>query len=92
MGTRYGGRKKGTPNKVTQTMREKIKDILDNYVDSGLMDSDLQKVKPVERLMIAEKLMQYSIPKLQSVEAEISVEGQKTIEDTLVELSKANDK
>ena len=63
-GKRYGGRAKGTPNKVTADMRA-----------------------TKDRLMVAEKLMQYAIPKLQATTIDVSENAQKTIEDTLLELS-----
>jgi hypothetical protein len=63
--------------------------MLANYKDSGLMDSDFLQLDPKDRLAIAEKLMQYTMPKIQSVEVDLA-EGLKkrTIEDKLLELSK----
>lgn len=64
-----GGRKKGTPNKVTASMREFIADLLDSNREQ--FAADLQAVTPETRLHIMEKLMQYVIPKRQAVRAEI---------------------
>jgi len=64
-----GGRQKGTPNKVTTDLRQWVKKIIDE--NSGQLEKDLQKLEPKERWQIIEKLMQYTLPKLQSVEAQI---------------------
>ncbi|MDR1973699.1 MAG: DUF5681 domain-containing protein [Bacteroidales bacterium] len=61
------GRPKGRPNKVTQTAREWITELID---DNRLqIEADLKTLTPKERLLILEKFMQYSIPKVQSAEA-----------------------
>jgi hypothetical protein len=84
-----GGRVAGTPNKITALTKATIAEMLANYKDSGLMDSDFLQLDPKDRLAIAEKLMQYTMPKIQSVEVDLA-EGLKkrTIEDKLLELSK----
>lgn len=84
---KYGGRTKGTPNKVTADMRATIKSLLDEYSGSGMMSSDFLNLDGKDRLMVAEKLMQYAIPKLQATTIDVSEQAQKTIEDTLLELS-----
>ena len=33
-GKKFGGRKKGTPNKLTAEVKEKIKNLLDGAIDS----------------------------------------------------------
>lgn len=66
-----GGRKKGTPNKVTTSMREWLTEIIDNNRDS--IQNDLAALEPKERLIILEKFMQYTIPKMQSISADIDI-------------------
>ena len=46
------------------------------------IEADFAKVKPVERLLMAEKMMQYVMPKMQSVavDAEISARQMKNAE------------
>lgn len=66
-----GGRKKGTPNKVTASMREFVADLLDS--NRKQFSDDLKAVTPETRLHIMEKLMQYVIPKRQAVRAEIDM-------------------
>lgn len=98
-GNKTGGRQKGTPNKSNARFKTVIGDFLDWYmngdpesddpaIQEGLIKKDLLMVKPYERLQIVEKLMQYTVPKMQSVavEAEVSTRQQKTTE-RLISLS-----
>lgn len=84
-----GGRQKGTQNKTTTVTKQVIASLLSDYNESGLMAKDFKKLEPKDRLIIAERLMQYTLPKMQSTAVDLSVsETKKTIEDTLVELAK----
>lgn len=56
-----GGRKSGTPNKVTGTLKEFITDLINQ--NRSQIERDLNLLQPRERLMILERLMQYIIPK-----------------------------
>lgn len=88
LGKKTGGRKKGTPNKSTLLGKEVIVSLLADYADSGLMTSDFMALDPKDRLTIAEKLMQYTMPKMQSTAVDIaSSDRGKTIEDRLAELA-----
>jgi hypothetical protein len=85
---KVGGRKKGEPNRATALTKATIAEMLQEYKSSGLMDSDFLKLEPKDRLMVAEKLMQYTMPKIQSVEVDVSENlRKKTIEDRLIELA-----
>lgn len=64
-----GGRVKGTPNKATQNFRDWISDLVDE--NRTQITRDLKNLDSKDRLIILEKLMQYCIPKMQSVEAKI---------------------
>lgn len=64
-----GGRKKGTPNKVTGTTRAWLDGLIGK--NRAQMERDLKALEPKERLYILEKFMQYTTPKMQSVEAKI---------------------
>ena len=86
-----GGRKKGVQNKVTAFNKSVIEKILTDYVDSGLMESDLTKLDAKERLDIAVKLMAFTTPKPQAVDMSITSVKSKTIEDELAELAEEND-
>lgn len=56
-----GGRVKGTPNKVTYSLKEWITSLIDKQRTQ--IEQDLQDLEPKERLQMIEKLMQYVIPK-----------------------------
>lgn len=87
-----GGRKKGTPNKATVMNKQLINDLLADYNDSGLMSKDFMSLEPKDRMAIAEKLMQYVMPKMQSTAVDLAVTRErKTLEDTLNELSQQPD-
>jgi uncharacterized protein (UPF0305 family) len=63
--SKSGGRGKGTPNKVTQSMREWVQMIIDN--NRARLENDLQALEPKERWQLIEKLMQYVIPKQREI-------------------------
>ena len=65
------GRPKGTPNKVTQFNREWIAKLLNKNIKQ--IEKDLQALEPKDRLQMLEKFMQYTTPKLQSVEAKVDL-------------------
>jgi len=56
-----GGRIKGTPNKVTADLREKIFLLLENQFET--IDEKLNNLKPKDQLEILIKLIPYVIPK-----------------------------
>ncbi len=89
VGKKTGGRAKGTPNKSTVLGKEAIVSLLSDYNASGLMLSDFKELEPKDRLVIAEKMMQYVMPKMQSTSVDINEKAVHiTIEDQLKELSK----
>lgn len=59
-----GGRKPGAVNKTTKTLREFISDFLNDNRDT--LVKDFKRLSPRDRLTLFEKLLQYSIPKMQS--------------------------
>lgn len=87
-GKKTGGRVKGTPNRATTMNKQIISKLLAEYSESGLMDEDFMNLEGRDRLCIAEKLMQYVIPKMQSTAVDLAVsEDKKSLEQTLTELS-----
>ena len=60
-GKKYGGRVKGTPNKITSELRSKIGDIIDVTLES----LDLDTLTKMEKIKLLQVCMQYAIPKLQ---------------------------
>ena len=64
-GKKYGGRKKGTPNRLTKELRTLLKDIL--YSELETIDERLELLEPKERLELVIKLMPYAFPKVVSI-------------------------
>jgi hypothetical protein len=60
-GKKYGGRVKGTPNKITSDLRSKI----GNIIDVTLESLDLDTLSKMEKIKLLQVCMQYAIPKLQ---------------------------
>lgn len=74
MGLRKGmtnnpaGRKKGTPNKVTNDLRQWVTTFIER--NTGQIEKDWAKLKPQERIVLFEKLLKYCLPSLQSMQVE----------------------
>lgn len=66
---RLGGRQKGTPNKVTSTVKDWLAQLIDK--NRKQVERDLKELEPMERLRVIEKFMGYVIPKQQAVSATI---------------------
>lgn len=69
---RMGGRAKGTPNKVTGTVKQWLTNLIDQNREQ--IEKDLQALEPKERLQMLEKLMGYVVPKQQMFAANINFE------------------
>lgn len=84
-----GGRTKGTPNKVTATIKAAVSELLSQYYDSGRMIEDFNALDPKDRVMAAERMMPYVMPKMQSIQAELSADVKSSSLDSLLsDLSK----
>ena len=62
------GRPKGTPNKATQELRDKIKTILEGQkedIEKAL--NELKKDNPAQYLAAMDKLMAYVVPKKRDI-------------------------
>ena len=64
-GIKYGGREKGTPNKLTKELRTVLKDVL--YQELEQTQERLDTLKPKERVELLIKLMPYALPKVTSI-------------------------
>jgi len=63
-GKKFGGRKKGVPNKLTAEVKEKIKHLLDGAIDS----IDLSECTIAERIRLIEIGLRYTLPTMKQVE------------------------
>ena len=83
-----GGRKKGVGNRTTTMTKGIIADLLAEYHSTGKLSEDFKKLEPKDRIICAEKLMQYIMPKMQSTSIDFAEGNTKvSIEQTLKELS-----
>ena len=64
-GNKYGGRQKGTPNRITKELRSLLKDVM--YDEIGALQERLDVLNPKERVELLVKLMPYALPKVTSV-------------------------
>jgi hypothetical protein len=65
------GRPLGTPNKVTTEIKTWLSGLLDK--NRRQIESDLKQLEPKDRLVILERLMQYTVPKMQAMQAQIDI-------------------
>ena len=63
-GKKYGGRKKGTPNKLTAEVKQKVQSLLDDAIDS----IDLNECTIAERIRLIEIGLRYTLPTMKQVE------------------------
>lgn len=65
-GKKFGGRKKGTPNKETKALRKCIEELLEDQWVKIL--EDINELTPKERIDIIIRLLEYALPKLNRTE------------------------
>ena len=90
-GIKTGGRKKGTPNRVSGDMKAVLASFASDYYSSGEFLKDFFDLEPKDRLDIFTKILPYFTPKMQAVQADVNATTTKTIEDELIRLSQANE-
>ena len=61
-GKKYGGREKGTPNRLTKELRTILKDVLYNELEK--IEELLDSLETKERLDMLIKLMPFALPKV----------------------------
>lgn len=66
------GRPKGRANKITTEVREWLKNLIDNNREQ--IEKDFKAVDAKTRLYFFEKILQYTTPKMQNIEAKIDLE------------------
>lgn len=82
---KIGGRKKGTPNKVSKDLRERIRLFLDEKWPEAIETwEDIDK--PGEKLRLYIDLSRFVLPVLQSVSLDATVKKEDRVEDDLHEL------
>ena len=61
---KYGGRKKGTPNRLTKEVRTLLKNLL--FSELSQVESHFEKLDPKDRIELLIKLMPFTCPKVKS--------------------------
>ena len=64
-GMKYGGRQKGTPNKLTKEIRTVLKDLI--FEELAEIKEHLDSLEPKQRIEIVIKLIPYVLPKVESI-------------------------
>ena len=61
-GIKTGGRTKGTPNKITNAVKERLENLIDGLVSS----LDINDLNPNQRIKLLQIALQYTLPRLQA--------------------------
>jgi hypothetical protein len=64
-GKKYGGRQKGTPNRLTKELRTILKTVLYNELEK--IEELLDSLEPKARLELVIKLIPFILPKVETV-------------------------
>ena len=81
IGRKTGGRKKGTPNKRTLAVTERLTELGCDPI-KGMALLAMDETNPVEvRYQCYKELAQYTAPKRRAVEQKFEVEEKQTVED-----------
>lgn len=84
--------RKGKQNKTTVITKGTITRLLSDYEVSGLMAEDFMALEPRDRMHIAEKMMQYVMPKMQATSMDVTVAAEtKSLEEKLSALAGENE-
>lgn len=82
-----GGRKKGTPNKMTSSIRKRLEKQLEPFIDN--LSELIQRIAdPKERVQAITSVLPYVAPKMATIDMKAEEEHNITIEQSLVELDK----
>lgn len=74
LGTKTGGRQKGSPNKTTAEIRQFYQKLLSSNME--LLQSDLDSLEPLQRVKILIELSKFVIPVIKATD--LNTEGPST--------------
>ena len=69
-GKKFGGRKKGTPNKTTEEIREAFQLLISDNLEK--LEEDLNELEPEKRLKYVIELSKFVIPTLKATDLKAS--------------------
>ena len=86
-----GGRVKGSTNKITKELRERIKDFLENNFEK--IELDFSKLEPIQKVTVFPSYLKFVLPALQasSVDLNISKLSDEELNQLLQTLTQKND-
>lgn len=67
-----GGRKKGTPNKITGDLKSWVSDLLNG--NRRQFEEDLRSLLPIERVRVLSGMFNYVIPRQQAISIDEQIE------------------
>lgn len=79
------GRTIGTPNKVTTKVKESFSLLLENNLDS--LQSDLDSLKPIDRLRILIEITGFLIPKMKAIDVS-GIQEREAVQPLIIDMSK----
>lgn len=71
---RLGGRAKGTPNKINASLKEFIKNLIDD--NRNQIIADMKELEPYQRLLFIERLIGYVLPKQAAVDIQSQIDAE----------------
>jgi len=71
---------------MTKSIREFITDLIDK--NRGVMTKDLKSLDPKDRLIIIEKLMYYTIPKMSSTKLTVDELSDQHLDTLIIQITK----
>ena len=80
-GQKTGGRKAGTPNKVTSDLRGRIEQLVNDQFDS--IKADLEALDPKDRIAAYQRFIEYVLPKQREQKIDLSSLSDEQIDDLL---------
>ena len=87
------GRPKGSLNRTTEMMRLNIARAVNNTLDTIQTDlAEIKKEDPVKAMELAMKLMEYSLPKLRSIDINGSMEVNAKIQQISININRPDER
>ena len=80
---RLGGRAKGTPNKINASLKEFIKNLIDD--NRNQIIADMKELEPYQRLLFIERLICYVLPKQAAVDVQSQIDAEYKALERLIE-------
>lgn len=84
-----GGRKKGTPNKVSGKLKEWLAEFIDNSREQIV--KDFKRLGPKNRVAMFEKLIKYVLPIQQVSKIDFGAMSEETLDEIINRLNNPNE-